>query len=88
MSWLSNWIDGLLVKRVLGLLVRRAIDFVAGALLTVSCFGTNICESFASWLSENATEAETFIIAGILAIVSILWSFTQKRTDIKTIRSS
>lgn len=86
MSWLSDWMDDILMKRVVGLIARRLIDFVAGALLTVSCFGTDICSSFSTWITTNATELEVFLVATVLGLVSMVWSLSQKKGDVKEIR--
>jgi len=86
MSWLSDLFDSMLLKRVVGLAVRRLIDFAAGALLTISCFGTDICGSFASWISQNATQLEVFLISLVMGAISAAWSFSQKKSDIKEIR--
>lgn len=86
MSWFGKWFDELLLKRVVGLVTRRLIDFIVGALGATVCFGTDVCESLGEWIAANVSSIEAFVLAAALAAVSTVWSFKQKKNDVKEIR--
>lgn len=79
----TGWIDELIFKRVIGLLVRKGLDYLVGILLA-SVFPVFI--SLGQWILENQVELQAAIIAVIVGIVTTLWSFVQKKKDVVKIR--
>lgn len=86
MSWLSKWFDELLLKRVTGLLTRKILDWIVGALAASVCFGTELCTSLSEWIVQNMTQIEAFSLAAVVAVFTTLWSFNQKKEDVKKIK--
>jgi len=78
MKWLENIIWG----RLLGLLARRVVDFAAGALLASVI---PVLVSLGEWIKANDAELVALIISSVLAAVSIVWSYVQKKKDVAKI---
>lgn len=85
MSWFK-WFDDMLLKRVVGLAVRKAIDYAVAALAVVGCFGLDICGALAGFISEHFDGIEALIVAAAGAVITFIWSFTQKKKDVAEIK--
>lgn len=81
-----RWLDELLMKRIIGLLIRRLLVFLSGVLVASYCFGTKVCTSFAEWLSLNEDGIVALGIALTFFVVSTVWSYFQKKNDLNHIR--
>ena len=80
---MGAWIDNILLKRVIGILVRRLIDVVAGVLLAASA---PVLVSLGEWVLANGKEIEALLLAIALSLFSIIWSWTQKKEDQQKIK--
>jgi len=83
-SSIRSWFDNLLLKRIIGMGVRKGLDWIVGALMAVT--GYPIVTRLAQWITENEAELEAALIAGILGLITTLWSFFQKQEDVAEIK--
>ena len=86
MSWMTDWFDELLLKRIAGLLVRRGLDYIGTLLVALPCFGTNLCTNTSEFLAANTEDIVTVSIGLVMLLLSVFLSFKQKKQDVKTIR--